>query len=387
MPLEPIEQILTLFQTKKNILIATRANPSGDSIAAALAFYLALKKQGKKVSLCIDNAALALANKFDFLPSYGQIGSGLESDGKIIVEFNLKGTLLRGLTYNFDSDKLAITILPADARLRLDQPIIRDRSYAYDLAIILDTSDLESLGKIYDEHREFFYDVPIINIDHQADNEHFGELNLVELTAVSTTEIIYNLLEVWQKNLIDKDVATCLLAGIICESKSFQTPNITPRTLSIASDLISRGGDRELIVERIYGNKPIGTLQMWGRALAALRTEPEPGLVWSAVTARDLAETNTTEHDLKNVIEELLMHAPGAKLVALLYPNHNGLSAIVHTHRPTYDLRKILSPLAPVGTRNLITCALESADPDEALRAIKQIIKDRAPREEALPNF
>lgn len=387
MPLEPIQQILTLLQTKKNILITTRANPSGDSIAAALAFYLVLKKLGKKVSLRIDNAALALANKFDFLPAYQNIASGIENDGKIIVEFNLKGGGLRGLTYHVDGDNLAITILPDDAKLRLDQPIIRDRSYAYDLAITVDTSDLESLGKIYDEHREFFYDVPIINIDHQADNEHFGELNLVELTAVSTTEIIYNLLEVWQKSLIDKDIATCLLAGIIGESKSFQTPNITPRTLSIASELIGLGAERELIVERIYGNKPIGALQMWGRALVALHTEPDQGMVWSAITARDFTETATNENDLHNVIEELLMHAPAAKLVILFYPKNNSLSAIIHTHRPTFDLRKILSPLAPSGARNLITCQLPDTDAVNAIQTIKQIIRERAPREEILPNF
>lgn len=387
MSLEPIQQILANLRQKKHVLITTRANPSGDSIASALAFYLLAKKQGKLASIAIDNAALGLTHKCAFLPGYGAIAPTVTTSGKVLVEFELGGIGVRGLTYNVKDDKLIITITPTEKNLRLPLPAIKEHTYPYDLIVVLDTPDLESLGRIYDEHTAFFYEAPIINIDHQADNEHFGELNLVELTAVATTEVIFNLLEVWDKELIDPDIATCLLAGIISESNSFQSPNITPRTLSIASELIARRGRRDQVVAELYGNKPISTLQLWGRALAKLRTEPECGLLWSAVTADDFKATDTAEQDLRSIIEDLLTHAPQAKVVILLYPRGAFLQAIIHTHRPSFDLRKIFSPLNPRGTRNFIECQITSPTAIEAIAVIKQTLESRAPRDELMPKF
>lgn len=387
MSLEPIQQILSHLRQAKHILLTTKANPSGDSIAAALAFYLLLKKQGKTASVVIDNAALQLANAFDFLPGYKNIATALANSGKITVEFDLQGNSIRGLTYNQADGKLLINILPADKNLLLGHPSIRAHTYPYDLIVAVDTPDLESLGRLYDEHAEFFYAAPIINIDHQADNEHFGELNLVELTAVATTEIIFDLLEVWQKNLLSADIATCLLTGIISESKSFQTPNITPRSLAIASELMAAGGRRELIIEKLYGNKSVSVLQLWGRALSSLRTDPEAGLVWSIIKQSDFSDTNTNERDVRALVEDLLTHAPGAKVLILAYPTETGSQAIVHTHRPTFDLRQILSPLNPHGSRRLVECALDQSDAAQAVEIVKQTLAERAPREEALPKF
>ncbi|MDP1709678.1 MAG: DHH family phosphoesterase [Candidatus Komeilibacteria bacterium] len=387
MSLEPLQQILAQLRAGKNILITTRANPSGDSIAATLAFYLLLKKQGKTATLAIDNAAVKLANTLDFLPGYPAIATTLDNKDKTIIEIDLKGSDFRGLTYIIKNGKLEINVLINKPTVDLNSPAIKQNDCPYDLVLVLDTPDLESLGKIYDTRRDFFYQVPIINIDHQADNEHFGELNLVELTAASTTEIIFNLIENWDKNLLDNDIATCLLTGIISESKSFQTNNITPRTLAIASELIARGARRELIVEKLYGNKPISTLQIWGRALSALRTEPASNLVWSQVTNDDFAATKTSALDLRNVIEELLSHAPQAKIVVLFYPQNEKMSALIHTHRPTFDLRKIFSSLAPQGARNFIECLLPNLTAVEAIDTIKQILHERAPRDEPLPKF
>lgn len=387
MSLEPLQQVLVQLRGAKNILITTRANPSGDSIASALAFYLLLKKQGKNVALTVDNAAKDHKSIFNFLPDFNVITNSLNNKDKTTIELDLKNNDFRGLTYNIKNGKLEINILTNNSTANLENPIIKKNNCLYDLILVLDTSDLESLGEIYENCRESFYQIPIINIDHQIDNEYFGELNLVDLTAASTTEIIFNLIEVWDKNLLDKNIATCLLTGIISESKSFQTNNITPRTLAIAGELIDRGGQRELIVEKLYSNKSINTLQIWGRALSALRTVPENGLIWSQVTTDDFNNTKTSAFDLHNVIEELLSHAPQAKIVILFYPQNNNLIALIHTHRPTFDLRKIFSPLSPQGTRNFIECLLPNQTPNEAINNIQQILRERAPRDEPLPKF
>ncbi len=387
MSLEPLEQILAHLRSAKNVLLVTRANPSPDDVAAALAFYLLLKKQGKKATIAIDNAALRLASNCAWLPHYQDIATAIGPDNRLTITFDLRGQPVRGITYSIKNGQLAITMITNGERVKLGPPDIAEPTYPFDLIVSLGSPDLESLGRLYDNHTTFFYEVPLINIDHQAENEHFGELNLVELTAVATTEVVYNLMEVWDKNLIGADIATCLLTGIISESNSFQSTNITPRTLAIASELITLGGRREQIAAELYGNKPITALQLWGRILAGLHTEPECGLLWSAVKSEDFSATQTTELDLHNIIHDLLTHAPQAKTIALFFPRGPFLKAVIHTHHLHFDLRKIFAPLAARGSRNLVECDLTTPMVNEAIAIIKETLIERAPRENPLPKF
>lgn len=387
MSLEPLEQILAHLRAAKNVLLVTRANPAPDDAAAALAFYLLLKKQGKKAAVAIDNAALSLSLNCAWLPHYQDIVGAIGPDNRLTITFNLNGQSVRGITYSIKNGQLVVTMITNGERIKLGPPHIAEPTYPFDLIVALGAPDLESLGRLYDDHTTFFYEVPLINIDHQAENEHFGELNLVELTAVATTEVVYNLMELWQKDLIDADIATCLLTGIISESNSFQSTAITPRTLAIASELITLGGRREQIAAELYGNKPITALQLWGRTLAGLHTEPECGLLWSAVTSEDFSATQTTELDLHNIIHDLLTHAPQAKTIALLYPRGPFLKAIIHTHHLNFDLRKIFAPLFAHGSRNLVECDLTTPMASEAIAIIKETLIERAPHENPLPKF
>ncbi len=387
MPLEPVQQILTHLGTKRHILITTRANPNGDAVASALAFYLALKKMGKRADVVISNANAA-ASMFNFLPGASAIAHALPRHRTLTLEFPIESGAIRSLTYRAREGKLLVTVAPeGEAGIQLGSPTVRRATYPYDAVAVVDTADLESLGALYDEHTEFFYHAPIINIDHQADNEHFGELNLVELTAASTTEVLFSVIEHWDKSLMDADIATCLLAGIILESKSFQSPALTPRTLTIASELVSAGARRALIVERLFGPKPVETLQLWGRTLARLKTDPERGVVWSSLEADDVAGIENATEKLASVIEHLLTHVREARLVILTCPREDALHVIVHVHNPLLDLRQALSFWGAYGTRELVTFYLHDTKTAEAVQVIVDAVAGSWPEEKQLPKF
>ncbi len=387
MSLEPIQQIIKTIEQKKHILITTRANPDGDAIASALGFCLLLKKLGKKVDVVIDTEKFGPKQEYSFLPNHQKISPSLNNTNDTTIEFDLGTNNIHGLTYKVKNNKLSIRLFTDNKNLELNSPHIKKEDYPYDLIIVLDTTDLESLGKIYDEHTEFFYHAPIINIDHQADNEHFGELNFVELTAVSTTEIIFTIIELWGKDLLDEHVGTCLLAGIIAESKSFQMPNITPRSLTIASELVTLGAKRELIVEKLFHNKPINTLQIWGRTLANLTTNPKTSTMWSIVRASDFEETQTSENELMGIVEEMFSQTPQVKIACIVYQIENDWKLVAHTHSHTLDLRSIFLPLNPYGTKHFIQTPLHGNNPQDLISELCNLISDRWPHEEHTPKF
>jgi len=374
MPLEAIQQLARSLRTKKHFLVTTRANPAGDAIASALAFCILARRLGKKTAIAIDSSRFALPRQFEFLPEYESIRPELGRESDITLEFDLNQSDISGLTYQARGGKLAIHIFPKEPGLVIGPMKQREVNYPYDAIVVLDSCDLESLGSVYDQHTEFFYHTDIINIDHQSENEHFGQINLVEMNAVATSEILFTLAEHLAPESIDGPLATCLLAGIIHESKSFQTPNITPRTLAIASELVSRGADRAEIMRKLHYNKPVASLQLWGRMLAGLTIDEDAHLTWAAVSAEDFELTKTGEQDLLDVLDDVLHHAPRSRAIAIVYPSGQGFRAVVHTHEPAMDLRRSLARLGAFGSRNLVSCEIAAAASDEAIAYIKELL-------------
>ncbi len=373
--LDTLQQITKTIETKKNILITTRANPDGDAISSALAFYLLARRLGKKASIAIDSNQFGLNSIYNFLPEFKTIQPAIKKSKDVTLEFDINSNEINGLTYKVKNNKLSIRIFPSENDLTLSPPSTKKETYVYDLIVVVDSFDLDSLGSVYDEHAEFFYHTPIINIDHGVENEHFGELNLIEMTAVSTTEILFMLAEIMQKNILDEKLSTCLLTGIIHESKSFQSTNITPRSLAVASELMSLGANRELIIEKLFYNKAVNTLQLWGRMLANLQVSDDHQIAWTMITGDDFEQTQTSEQTLLTVVDDLLSHTPEVKVVIILYAKDNYLRAIMHTHDPSIDLRQQAALLHAQGNRNFVTCDLFTKSPKDAMQTITSILQ------------
>ena len=104
-----------------------------------------------------------------------------------------------------------------------------------------------------------FYETPVINIDHHASNNDFGQINLVDVVAASTTEVLYKVLleaeQKYEKKLITEDVATLLLAGIITDTGSFQHANTSPKSMEVSAELLDLGARQQEIIKNIYKTK------------------------------------------------------------------------------------------------------------------------------------
>jgi len=315
------QQIFEQIKKASNILVTFKKTWNGDAVASALAMYLFLKKMDKQVDLVAEK--FSLDKLYSFLPGYTEIKNSLLNLRKFIISLDITNTKVSQIKYKQEESKLNFIISPKDGFFTESDITSGASGFKYDLIIVLDTPDLESLGRIYDNNTEFFYQTPIINIDHSSTNEEFGQINFIELTAVSTSEIVFSLFESFGRDLIDENIATCLLAGLIAETKSFKTNNVTPRALMAASALMSLGARREEIVNNLYRSKSLNVLKLWGRVLARLSSTLDNKLIWSTLSAADFLKTSSTEKDLTDVIDELIISIPQAKVIAIIYENQN----------------------------------------------------------------
>ncbi|MFH1207689.1 MAG: DHH family phosphoesterase [Patescibacteria group bacterium] len=370
----PIQQAIDQIEKSGNIVIALPCHPSTDAIASSLGLFLVLEKIGKKVKVVCNEFDLPVSHQF--LPKSNEINSDLTALRKFIISLDLSRTKVQELSYDIsDKKRLNIFITPKDGFFEARDVSTSASSYEYDLIIVIDAPELEALGKIYDDNTEFFYHTPIINIDHSAVNEYFGQINIVDLVATSTSEIVYEMAKGFKENVLDEYIATSLLTGIISKTKSFQSASVTPKSLAISSLLIENGARRDDIIKHLYRTKSINTLKLWGRALARLKTESGGRIVWSLLNQQDFVKSGAGETELEGVVDELMVNTPNAEIISLLFEsNDRTIKAIVTTGR-SIDALNIFREYKPTGTRNFIRFTLTAPDILAAEKAVVEMSK------------
>lgn len=314
------EQIFKQIKKAKKILLTLPSQRSGGSISAGLAFYLFLKKLNKEVDIIAENDInFELSKQWSFLPAYSEIKTELKNLRQFIISLNIKNSKVKQIKYTLEEDKLNFIISPEKGWFEPKDVSSHPGGFKYDLIITLDAIDLESIGKIYDNNVEFFYKTPIINIDCHPGNEEFGQINYLDLNVISSAEILYYLMKNHYHGLIDEDIATCLLAGIIADSKNFKISNLSPRTLLTTSKLIDLGGRREEIINHLYRSRSFSALKLWGKLLNNLKSEDNKKIVWSKLSPEDFKNTGASEKELMEIIDELVLNLNESYLLAIIY--------------------------------------------------------------------
>lgn len=319
MALDISQQIFESLERSRAPLIALRETPSIDGVSSALALAKMLKAMGKNAEVVASGERVY---NYSFLPEEPQILRSLPKVKPFVLKLSLAKTKIDELTYDLADGNLNLYLTPKEGSWRKEDLTLAPSSYRHDLIITFECPDLSALGSIFTSEPELWRSVPVINIDHDPANEHYGHINAVDLTATSVAEILYPMLR--DKNLVDKKIATLLLAGIIGKTRSFKMDNVSPRALRIASELLNSGGERELIVHELYKTRDVPTLRLWGRAMSRLKFDHVSKLGWTLLSREDFMHAGAGEQELPEVIHELLAFSKNLEVAVIIYEQVKG---------------------------------------------------------------
>lgn len=360
----------------KHLLITFRKEWNVDAVASALALAAFFEKRGKRVDVVADG--FATSKSIAFLPNVARILPRFSHLQKFVISLDVSKSKIDELSYDMEGDKLRINVTAKDGGHYDAADVTTATSeYKYDCIITLDTPDYAALGSLFTKNTELFYHRPVLNVDHDAANEQFGNFNAVDITATSTAECVYSLLKATGEHFLSEDVATCLLAGIIFKTRSFKTASVTPKTLDISSALVAAGARRDEIVQNLYRTRSLSTLKLWGRALARLKFDPGLKMAWSLLVRQDFIHAGVSEEHLADVIDELMMNSPEAEIVGLLYEQEAenapgkvaGICALVSTEKHA-DALGLVAALKPDGTRKTARVCFPQTNIIEAEKAV-----------------
>lgn len=325
----------------ERILIVPHANVDPDGLSSALSCYSVFKALGKDCTvICPDTPPDALK----FLPNYSELTQTISESQNFIITLDCSGGVeVDKLRYDIEDQKVNIIVVPKKGKLKKEHVQILEGMPTYDLIVVVDTAELPLLGSIYKDHIDLFSEVPILNIDHHISNTQFGQLTLIDPTSASATQVLYQLFlsdEKWKK-LITPDIATLLLTGLITDTRSFQNPNTTPKSLEVAAELLDLGARQQEIIQHVYKTKPLSTLKIWGRALNRIQIDPDSRIVWSAISREDMQEMGAVSKETTGILDELISTIPNGDVYILFTElEEGGLKASLRSS-PAIDASRL----------------------------------------------
>ena len=144
----------------------------------------------------------------------------------------------------------------------------------------------------------------IINIDHHHDNTCFGDINLVEIGASCTAEIVYDLALLLEAK-ITPEIASALYVGLITDTGKFMYENTNAHTHRVAADLIEAGVNVDETYRRLYEHVPLEKLRLVSRALEKIQSHCDGRLVLSYISMGDYEATGAGEEMTEGLIDHL----------------------------------------------------------------------------------
>ncbi len=166
----------------------------------------------------------------------------------------------------------------------------------------------------------------IVNIDHHQDPKDFSDFRYWSTKAAATCELVYELIvEMGDKDLIDKDIAECLYSGIMTDTGGFRHPNTTKNVHLITAELIGIGADNSRISRFIYDTNSINRLKYIGFAITRRLVIMENlKTAYFAINKKDLRKYNSQTGDTEGLVNYALS-LDGIKIAALFTEREDGI--------------------------------------------------------------
>ncbi|MEU6712643.1 bifunctional oligoribonuclease/PAP phosphatase NrnA [Nonomuraea sp. NPDC046802] len=291
------DRALRLISAADEVALSCHVTPDGDALGSMLAVGFALRSLGKRVVASFGDRHFAVPRLLRFLP--GQ---------ELLVppeEF------------------------PAEPALM----------------ITFDSSTFERLGLLRANTagaRE------VIVVDHHPSNEGFGTLSLIDSTAAATAvlaeQLIYRL-----GGRLDRDIATCLYAGLVTDTGSFRHSSTTPAVHQMAARLVATGLRTDEIARELWDRSPFSYLKVLAEALE--RVMLEDGLVWTYVTRVDRAAYGLPYAEVEGIID-IVRRTDEAEVAVVLKEDDQGAWQVSTRSKGAVDVGAVCVALGGGGHHN-----------------------------------
>ena len=192
---------------------------------------------------------------------------------------------------------------PPGVILKLNDTVTKANVPKTDVVVIVDTSAWQQLGNMAEVIQASA--AKRVVIDHHVSSDEMGAIDLKDVTAAATGELICEAAEAFGIEF-DEDTANWLYAAIATDTGWFRFPSTTSRTMRISAALIDRGASPHYVFNLVHEQSSLSRVRLGGRVLGRTQSEAEGRLVWVQVDAKDMSETGAVPSDTEGLVNQCL---------------------------------------------------------------------------------
>jgi phosphoesterase RecJ-like protein len=248
-----VRPILDFIRKHKRFLCSGHVRSDGDALGAQLALNVVLKKLKKQSHAVCDHGALP---DYRFLPGAEAVGA----------------------------DPSALKP-PYDAVVTCDSGAWKR---------------LERISAAIDRSKTV-----VINIDHHASNERFGDINWIDPSYSSTGEMIWDLMKAARVRP-SPEIATCCYVASVTDTGRFMFSNTTTETHRNAAEMIEAGVKPAVITKLLWRQKKPEQLKMSAEVIQSMRLSDDGRIAWIAITPAMMQRTGWESGDTQEFMDLMM---------------------------------------------------------------------------------
>lgn len=264
------QQIVERLRSSTNILVTVGRNPSVDALSAALGLTLMLNRLDKHATAVFSGD---LPSTLNFLEPNKTFENSVDSLRDFIISLDKeKADRLR---YKVENDVVRIFITPYRTVISEKDLKFSQGDFNVELIVALGVEKRQDLDAAITAHGRILHDATVMTINAGASKSTLGSIDWSEASASSLSEMLMSLSEALQPGLIDEQIATAVLTGIVAATDRFRNEHTSPRVMTMAAQLMAAGANQQLIAAKLEEGQtlPEPDLEDGSRELSEDRSE------------------------------------------------------------------------------------------------------------------
>jgi hypothetical protein len=246
------QQVIERLKQANNILVTVSNNPSVDQLAACIGMTLFLNKLEKHATAVYSGKT---PPAIEFLQPQKTIEQNTDSLRDFIISLDkAKADKLR---YKVEDKFVRIYITPYRTSISQKDLVFSEGDFNVDVVLALGVRDKAQLDAAITQHGRILHDASVISVNPGAAKApDIGQINWQDPAASSLSEMLVSISEAFGTGLIDNQMATSFLTGIVAETQRFSNAKTSPKVMTMAAQLMAAGANQQLIVSKLEPPPP-----------------------------------------------------------------------------------------------------------------------------------
>lgn len=241
------QQIVDKVKNAQNVLVTVSTNPSVDQLAACIGLTLFVNKLDKHGTAVFSGA---VPSTLEFLQPEKTLETNTDSLRDFII--SLDKSKADKLRYKVEDSVVRIFITPYRTSISEKDLVFTQGDFNVDVVLALGVKDRTQLDAAITAHGRILHDATVISINSGDGNApDIGQINWKDPAASSLCEMLMSISESFGTGLVDNQIATAYLTGIVAETERFRNQKTSPKVMTMAAQLMAAGANQQLIATQL----------------------------------------------------------------------------------------------------------------------------------------